>query len=131
MGPSNEYTEGLGERVRLVRKNAKLSQAEFGKALGLSRQSINGYETMRKIPPRSVIEKICAQYVVKPWWLNYGVGDPTTEFEGVAPTRGLEHQPEPERGLSPIQIALIEFIKEDMEAAKQLAKQLWKKALKI
>ena len=121
MKPTSKYTEGLGERMRYLRRKDKLKQDELAEKLNVTRQSISGYETERLFPSIKVVEKMCGLYNVNPWWLLYGIGDTSSESEGIVP----------QEGLTPTQMALIEFIKEDKDAAQQLAKQLWEKALKI
>ncbi len=131
MKVTSKYTEGFGERMRDLRRKDKLKQDELAKKLNVTRQSISGYETERIFPSIKVVEKMCGLYNVSPWWLLYGIGYPITENRDIAPKGGIEYQPEGEQGLTPTQMALIEFIKEDKDAAQQLAKQLWEKALKI
>ncbi len=129
MKPTSKYTEGFGERMRYLRQKDKLKQDELAEKLNVTRQSISGYETERLFPSIKFVEKMCGLYNVSPWWLLYGVGYPITE--DIAPKGGIEYPPEREQGLTPTQMALIEFIKEDKDAAQQLAKQLWERALKI
>ena len=119
--PTSKYTEGFGERMRYLRRKDKLKQNELAEKLNVTRQSISGYETERLFPSLKVVEKMCGLYNVNPWWLLYGIGDTSSESKGIFP----------QEGLTPTQMALIEFIKEDKDAAQQLAKQLWEKALKI
>jgi transcriptional regulator with XRE-family HTH domain len=43
-GRSNPVDSLVGERIRLLRKRRKMSQAELGKALGVTFQQIQKYE---------------------------------------------------------------------------------------
>ena len=65
MGPEEinqqkKVTE-LARRIRQARINAKLSQAELGKGIGLSDKSISAYEQGRSIPPFPKLKKIAEQ----------------------------------------------------------------------
>lgn len=131
MNSFTNYEEGFGERIRAVRRKAQLSQAEFGEQLDVTRQSINGYETERIKLSRRTVEKVCGLYNVKPWWLLYGIRDVTAVTGDNAPKREIEYQPEREQGLTPTQKTLIDFIKADKDAARQLAKQLWERAIRF
>jgi transcriptional regulator with XRE-family HTH domain len=57
---SKKITE-LARRIRRARVNAKLSQAELGKGIGLSDKSISAYEQGRSIPPFPKLKKIAEQ----------------------------------------------------------------------
>lgn len=48
----------LAQRIRTARKNARLSQDELGKSIGLSDKSISAYELGRSTPPISKLKKI-------------------------------------------------------------------------
>ena len=130
MRATSKFTEGLGERIRYIRKQSGLSQVDLGEKLMVTRQSISGYETERLVPSTRVIENICEQNAVNPWWLLYGVGTPSSESGDVSSLESPAHLSEGREQLSNAQLSLIEYIKGDKEAARQLAKLLWDKALK-
>jgi transcriptional regulator with XRE-family HTH domain len=44
---SNPVDEAVGARIRLLRKRRKMSQAELGKALGVTFQQVQKYENSR------------------------------------------------------------------------------------
>ena len=52
-------TNGLGDCLTQVRKDAKLSQEEFSDALGISPKSLRKYEKNLQIPTFYVIERYC------------------------------------------------------------------------
>ena len=131
MRATSKFTEGLGERIRHIRKHSGLSQVDLGEKLNVTRQSISGYETERLIPSTRIVEKICEQHAVNPWWLLYGVGTPSSESGDVSSPESLAHLSGAGEQLSNAQLALIEYIKSDKDVAQQLAKQLWDKALKL
>ncbi len=131
MRATSKFTEGLGERIRYIRKHSGLSQVDLGKKLNVTRQSISGYETERLIPSTRVVENICEQHGVNPWWLLYGVGTLSAESGDVSSLESLGHLSGGGEQLSNAQLALIEYVKSDKDAAQQMAKQLWDKALKL
>ena len=124
-----EYTHGLGERIRQVRRGIDLTQDEFGERLGVTRQSVNGYEKGRLLPPTPMIVKIADLTNYNPWWLLFGVGNPSpiSTDSGLADGDLLEDL----SGLTETQRFLIKYIKEEKNAAEHMARLLWKKALEI
>lgn len=54
----------FGERLRILRKNAHLTQGELGKRLGVSTSAIGMYEQNRRTPDHAVIGRICAVFGV-------------------------------------------------------------------
>lgn len=65
----------MNERIREIRKYKKLSQAEFGKAIGLSQRAISEMEVgSNEITPRN-FDAICKTFNVNPDWLRDGVGE--------------------------------------------------------
>ena len=49
----------VGNNIKKYRKQAELSQAEFSKKLGVSRQTISSWEVNRTEPSIGDIEKMC------------------------------------------------------------------------
>ncbi|UCH63478.1 MAG: helix-turn-helix transcriptional regulator [Fidelibacterota bacterium] len=128
MKASSKYTEGFGERMRYLRRKDKLKQNELAEKLNVTRQSISGYETERMIPSTRVIEKMCDLYGINPWWLMYGVGSSSSEKgEEISLMSSAPY----EEVLTDTQRTLINYIKSDKESAKQLAKLLWDRAVKL
>ncbi len=130
MRVTSKYTEGIGERIRFIRRKANLDQVEFAKRLELTRQSISGYETERLMPSGKVLESISAQYGINPWWLLYGVGNTEAGSEEATSQRTIDRPFSMKEELTPTQRSLIEYIKGDEDAAQQLARMLWDKAVK-
>ena len=48
----------LGYRIKNLRKERLLSQAELGKLVGVSKVSISGYESGNRVPSMEVLEKL-------------------------------------------------------------------------
>lgn len=65
----------IGNRIREVRNNFNLSQSDFGKKIGVSRDVINNLELARlKKDPEALIRLICKTYDVNYGWLMNGIG---------------------------------------------------------
>lgn len=69
----------MKDRIKLLRKNASLTQEEFGIELGVSRIAITTYETGRVIPDKSIRLLICQKFNVNESWLETGEGVPYKE----------------------------------------------------
>lgn len=69
----------MKERIKNIRKDARLTQEEFGSMLGVSRIAVTTYETGRVIPDKSVRLLICSKFNVNEAWLENGEGDPYRE----------------------------------------------------
>lgn len=74
----------MKERIKNIRKDARLTQEEFGSMLGVSRIAVTTYETGRVIPDKSVRLLICSKFNVNESWLETGEGNPYRE--GLIPT---------------------------------------------
>lgn len=52
----------VGTRLRIIRKDAGLSQVELGKLAGSNQSAINRYETDRAAVPLSHVDMVCAVF---------------------------------------------------------------------
>lgn len=119
-GPATDkYTEGIGTRIRWVRRHNKLNQDELGNKLNITRVTVSGNETQRLLPSRTIVHKLCDLYGVDPAWIYYGVGERMP---------GYVEYPK-EGALTPAQESLIELIKQDAEFASGLQRKLWSEAV--
>lgn len=67
----------LGERVKYIRKDLKMTQNSFGESLGLKRDAINNLELGRnKTINDSVLRLICKTHRVNYFWLTEEDGEP-------------------------------------------------------
>lgn len=67
----------LGERVRYIRKDLKLSQDAFGDSLGVSRDVIKNLENNRiKNISEALLRLICKTHNVNYFWLTEELGEP-------------------------------------------------------
>lgn len=68
----------IRDRIKATRKQLGMSQAEFGKRLGVSRDSINDIENDRLKKPEQkepLYRLICAEFDVSEQWLRTGEGE--------------------------------------------------------
>lgn len=89
----------INSRITLIRKELKLTQTEFGEALGVSRDVIKNLEYNRVEPKALFLDHLCKVYNVNPNWLETGEGEmfrEKTEYEALAEFFGdvLNDQPE-------------------------------------
>lgn len=64
----------MNERIRELRKELKLNQTEFGKAIGLTQKPVSEMEQGGTVTERN-FNAICKAFDVNPEWLRYGVGE--------------------------------------------------------
>jgi len=89
MGITQEPETILSERLQAVRRDAKLTQAEFAKALGVSKRALTNYELALREIPLSVVLNVHEKFEVDLVWLAIGIGtsrieDPTKVAANVA-----------------------------------------------
>lgn len=66
----------MKDRIRKVRKDAGLTQAEFAGRLGLQMNSIYLIESGRRNPSPAIAREICRKFAVNERWLQTGEGEP-------------------------------------------------------
>lgn len=65
----------MKDRIKQVRKTAKLTQVDFGKRLGVAGNTITNYENGMREPSNAVIIAICREFGINEEWLRYGKGE--------------------------------------------------------
>lgn len=65
----------MDKRIKEIRESAGLTQVEFGKKIGLARNTIANYETGNRIPSNIVINSICREFGINEEWLRTGNGE--------------------------------------------------------
>lgn len=65
----------IGERIKEVRKNEKLTQQEFADRLNLKRNTVGSYEVNVVAPSDRTISDICREFGVREAWLREGEGE--------------------------------------------------------
>lgn len=63
----------VADRLRKARTTTGLDQADFAADLGISRGTVNNYETGRTEPNRAMLAKWAMRCAVPPEWLAFGV----------------------------------------------------------
>ena len=77
----------MKDRIRLLRKELKLNQTDFGERIGVKQASVAGYEAGIRTPLDAVITSICREFNVSEDWLRTGKGEmflPTTRDDEIA-----------------------------------------------
>lgn len=65
----------MNERIKALRKFLNMTQEEFSKQIGLSRNFIAQVEIGTKVPSDRTITDICREYNVNEDWLRTGNGE--------------------------------------------------------
>lgn len=66
----------MKDRILKIRKDAKLTQPEFGEVIGATRPMIASYEGGKVVPDKSMQMLICSKFNVNERWLETGEGEP-------------------------------------------------------
>lgn len=66
----------MKDRIKQIRKSTGLTQADFGKRIGVKGNTITNYETGLRTPSDAVILSICREFNINETWLRTGVGQP-------------------------------------------------------
>ncbi|WP_270525784.1 helix-turn-helix domain-containing protein [Longibaculum muris] len=73
----------IGERIKLLRKELKLSQEAFGNKLGVVKSSISDLEKDKRKPTEQMAKSICRTFNVDYLWLMEGIGEMFTHYEQI------------------------------------------------
>lgn len=73
----------IASRVKEIRKRKGLSQAAFGKCLGVSRDVINNIENSRVELSEVMLKAICGEFSINESWLRTGNGEVFAEDDNV------------------------------------------------
>jgi SOS-response transcriptional repressor LexA len=74
-----------GERLKSVRTELRLSQAEMAQAIGITQSSIAAYEGRRRAIPRPVLLALEHRFRINHEWVLRGVGERLTSARPVKP----------------------------------------------
>lgn len=69
----------MKDRIKLVRKDLRMSQTDFGAEIGCSQTAVAKYEGGQVIPDKSIRLLICNKFNVREEWLETGEGLPYQE----------------------------------------------------
>lgn len=65
----------MNKRIKELRKSLGMTQDDFGKKIGLARNSVANYEIGRRTPTNAVITSICREFNINENWLRTGEGE--------------------------------------------------------
>ena len=65
----------MHNRIKLIRADAGLKQAEFGNRIGIKQNTVAVYESGRVVPSDVAINNICKEFRVNEKWLRTGEGE--------------------------------------------------------
>lgn len=71
----NKLDNEINNRIKNVRKTLKLSQANFGKSLFISQDTVSLLERNKQNPTERQIADICEKFDVNVEWLMFGKGE--------------------------------------------------------
>lgn len=119
--------EHFSDRLRRIRKERKLSQAELARASGLSQGAISSYETGNRKSTTGLVE-LAQALKVNPVWLITGTGDREIEPVGTShhattPARLQERQPSPAPAAWPFTIIKAEAFWALTESERHIVEQ--------
>ena len=69
----NKARKEIGTRIRLIRKNLRLNQDQFGSKIGVTKSTVSAYEHGDVFPPLEVMAKIVESGKVSYDWLFTGL----------------------------------------------------------
>lgn len=64
----------MNKRIRQIRTEFDLSQAEFGKKIGISDAAVSKLESGKNTPSETTIKAICSEFGIQYQWLKTGEG---------------------------------------------------------
>ena len=65
----------MKNRIKAVRQNTGLTQQEFARRIGVSRNTIATYETSERTPIDAIVRSLCHEFNISETWLRTGQGD--------------------------------------------------------
>lgn len=89
----------IGERIRVIRKSAKMNLDDFGEKVGVTGPAVSMMENGKASVTDRSIKAICREFHVNEEWLRDGIGEPhsaltrTEEIERIV-TAAMKSEPE-------------------------------------
>lgn len=65
----------MKDRIKLIRKESNLTQMEFGEKLGVTQNTVSGWESGVRSPTEALTKSICREFNINYPWLVEGIGD--------------------------------------------------------
>lgn len=111
----------MNERIRMIRKDLRMNQTEFGRELGCSQTAVAKYESGMVVPDQTLRKLICEKFNVCETWLETGKGVPYKE--GLVPelVNALRNMPAVQAALERL---LPRLTVEDLEHINNLVERL-------
>ena len=70
-----ESKKTIGQRIRELRKEMKMKQADFVSGLSISRSYLSKIESGDEKPGRELLIRMCSEFGLSLDWLTSGIGD--------------------------------------------------------
>lgn len=95
----------IGERIRTIRNRLNLSQLEFGRRAGVTKQAVSAWESDKRTPDRDSLTQLRDRLAINPDWIITGQPPPILERQQVAepatkyttnPLRNVDQLTQPE-----------------------------------
>jgi transcriptional regulator with XRE-family HTH domain len=64
----------MKDRIKMIRKERKLNQTEFGDRIGATQAMVTSYETGRVVPSDAMLKLISKEFGISYAWLKTGEG---------------------------------------------------------
>lgn len=108
----------MKDRIRKIRKDLQLTQKDFAKRIGVSRNTIATYETSKRTPIDAIVISICREFDISEEWLRTGNGEmkvnKSTEEQAYRVFRKIMESTSPiKRNITAMLLAMIETLSEE------------------
>jgi len=70
-----DYEKALGERLREVREQFKLTQGATARIFKITRATLNRYENAARVPTAEFIYEFASHFRIRPEWIISGTGE--------------------------------------------------------
>lgn len=123
----------MKDRIRLLRKELKLNQTDFGERIGVKQASVAGYEAGIRTPLDAVITSICREFNVSEDWLRTGKGEmflPTTRDDEIAKMTTDLFKEEEDSFKTRLILTLLKLDENEWALLEKIAKELVKSSNK-
>lgn len=117
----------MKDRIKLLRKELKLNQTDFGERIGVKQASVAGYEAGIRTPIDAVITSICREFNVNEDWLRTGNGEmflPMTRSDELAKMTTDLFKGEESSFKSRLILALSKLDENEWAVLEKIAKEL-------
>ena len=74
------------DRIKKIRTSMEMTQDDFGKKIGLARNSVANYEIGRREPSNAIILSICKEFNANEEWLRTGKGEMFNKMDAMSTT---------------------------------------------